>query len=50
MVSLIEAIEALGKQYSPPQSGTKLDLKYAFHVKREGDSVRVDVVATWNKE
>jgi hypothetical protein len=48
--SLIKALEALGKPYSLPQSGTELEHKYDFHVKDEGESIRVDIVATWSKE
>ena len=48
--SLIKALEALGKPYSPPQSETELEHKYDFHVKVEGECIRVDIVATWKKE
>ena len=47
---LIKALKALGKPYSPPQSETKLNHKYDFHVEGEGESIRVDIVATWNRE
>jgi hypothetical protein len=48
--SLIKAIEALGKPYNLPQSGTELEHKYDFQVKDEGERIRVNIVATWNKK
>lgn len=46
-ISLIKALEALGKPYSPTAS--KKGLNFDFQVEDKGERIRVNIVANWKK-